>query len=217
MSENNQGWVKLHRRLLSNPVFKNPKLLQPFLYCLLKASHDDREQLVGDSIVQLKPGQLATGRNALSEATGLTSQNIRTALKKLENLGILTIKPTNKFSIISITNWDSYQQTNQQVTSSQPTTNQPANHKQEVKNLKNDKKKENTVRFAPPPLSDVTNYFNDRGCYDQLQAAKFIDFYESKGWMVGKNKMKDWKAAVRTWVGRNAQPIQQSDFGSVLR
>jgi len=114
----------LHRKLLNNPIFKNHKLLQVFLYCLLKASHKEHDQMIGDSVVHLKKGQLVTGRNAIAASTGLTHQNVRTALNRLKSLSILTIKPTTKYSIISITNWDQYQQTNQQVTNSQPTSNQ---------------------------------------------------------------------------------------------
>lgn len=127
----------LHRKLLINPIFKNHKLLQTFLYCLLSASHKQREQIIGDSIVALEPGQLVTGRHAISAATGLSEQNIRTALNKLEVVGILTIKPTNKYSIISITNWDMYQQTNQQVTSKQPASNQQVTTNNNVNNEKN--------------------------------------------------------------------------------
>ena len=43
------GWVKLHRKLVDNPIFKNDKLFRVFMYCLLKASHKDHDQLVGDS------------------------------------------------------------------------------------------------------------------------------------------------------------------------
>lgn len=61
----------------------------------------------------------------------------------------------------------------------------------------------NTIasRFAPPTPSDVENYATEKGL--TIDADKFCDFYESKGWMVGKNKMKDWKAAVRGWCSRN--------------
>lgn len=52
-------------------------------------------------------------------------------------------------------------------------------------------------RFSPPTLTEVIDYCFERG--NSVDAEKFYDFYESKGWMVGKNKMKDWKAAVRTW------------------
>lgn len=119
-----QGWICVHRQLVDNPIFKNDKLFRVFMYCILKASHTDHEQLVGDSVVSVKRGQLVTGRKALSSATGLSEQNIRTAVLKLEKMGILTSNPTNKFSIISIVNWDKYQQTNQQVTSNQPASNQ---------------------------------------------------------------------------------------------
>lgn len=49
----------------------------------------------------------------------------------------------------------------------------------------------------PPSLEEVTAYCNER--HNKIDPQTFIDFYESKGWMVGKNKMKDWKACVRTW------------------
>ena len=55
-------------------------------------------------------------------------------------------------------------------------------------------------RFTPPPLADVQSYFKEKGINDPKEPEKFIDFYTSKGWMVGKNKMKDWKAAVRNWI-----------------
>lgn len=64
--------------------------------------------------------------------------------------------------------------------------------------------KENTLegvkekRFAPPTLENVSEYCREMG-YTNVDAARFIDFYTSNGWMVGKNRMKDWKAAVRNW------------------
>lgn len=52
-------------------------------------------------------------------------------------------------------------------------------------------------RFSPPTIEEVTAYCNERG--NSVDPQRFIDHYESNGWMVGKNKMKDWKAAVRNW------------------
>jgi len=56
---------------------------------------------------------------------------------------------------------------------------------------------EKTTRFIPPSQQDVENYIAEHGYH--VDAERFILFYSSKGWMVGKNKMKDWKAAVQTW------------------
>lgn len=54
--------------------------------------------------------------------------------------------------------------------------------------------------FRKPSLDEVKSYCRERG--NSVNAERFFDFYESNGWMVGKNRMKDWKAAVRTWEGR---------------
>lgn len=58
-------------------------------------------------------------------------------------------------------------------------------------------------RFTPPTLDEVEQYCLERA--NGIDAQTFIDFYESKGWMIGKNKMKDWKAAVRTWERKNKE------------
>lgn len=62
---------------------------------------------------------------------------------------------------------------------------------------------EKPKRFTPPTQSEVCEYFKTRGCHDQHQSERFVDFYQSKNWMVGKNKMKDWEAAARNWVSRD--------------
>lgn len=56
-------------------------------------------------------------------------------------------------------------------------------------------------RFAKPSLEEVSAYCRERG--NDVDAKTFIDFYEAKGWKIGKNSMKDWKAAVRTWEAKD--------------
>ena len=63
--------------------------------------------------------------------------------------------------------------------------------------LDKDKPPSGVCRFAPPTTEEVSEYCKERG--NKVDPQKFVDFYTMKGWMVGKNKMKDWRAAVRTW------------------
>lgn len=70
-------------------------------------------------------------------------------------------------------------------------------------NINNNNNREVRMRFTPPTLENVRVYCQEKG-YD-VDAERFIDFYESKGWMVGKNRMKDWKAAVRNWARQERQ------------
>lgn len=70
----------------------------------------------------------------------------------------------------------------------------------EVEN-KRESKREKRAAFSPPSLDEVTQYCLERK--NGINPQTFIDFYEAKGWMIGKEKMKDWKAAIRTWEARN--------------
>lgn len=69
--------------------------------------------------------------------------------------------------------------------------------------LGKDSKKEAQTRFSPPSVDEVKAYCESRK--NNVDPESFINFYESKGWMVGKTKMKDWKASVRTWERRYAE------------
>ena len=63
-----------------------------------------------------------------------------------------------------------------------------------------DSSKRESQRFVPPTVEEVRAYCLERN--NNIDPEAFVDFYESKGWLVGKTKMKDWKAAVRTWEKR---------------
>ena len=66
------------------------------------------------------------------------------------------------------------------------------------------------VRFTPPTKQDVMDYCQEKG-YTDVDVERFMNYYISNGWMVGKNKMKDWKAAVRTWERTRKQPETHTD------
>lgn len=72
-----------------------------------------------------------------------------------------------------------------------------------------DRESKKRTKFVPPTLENVSGYCREKGY--SIDAERFINFYESKGWMVGKNNMRDWKAAVRNWAKEDKKPksIQQ--------
>lgn len=72
-----------------------------------------------------------------------------------------------------------------------------------------EKDKNNNKRFTPPTIEEVKAYCQERG--NSVDPETFVDFYESKGWCVGKNKMKDWKACVRTWE-KNRKTEKKNQF-----
>lgn len=86
-------------------------------------------------------------------------------------------------------------------------------HEHEFSDENIDKEKENdkrksAVRFTPPTAEEVADFAQEKGY--AIDADRFIAYYESNGWRVGKNPMKDWRAAVRSWVARDKaqNPVQ---------
>ena len=81
-------------------------------------------------------------------------------------------------------------------------------------NISNNNITYNNKRFKKPTIDEIVLYCVERN--SSVQAAEFYDFYESKNWYIGKNKMKDWKAAVRTWERRSKEKPKMSKLDSQL-
>lgn len=117
-------WIKLYSKLLNWEWYSNINIKVLFIHCLLKANYKDK--MWQGTII--KRGSFITSREKLSEETGLTVQQIRTSLNKLKSTNEITIDTSNKFTLISIVNYEMYQQNNQennqQITNNQPAINQ---------------------------------------------------------------------------------------------
>ena len=73
--------------------------------------------------------------------------------------------------------------------------------------------KEKSLRFSPPTRQDVADYCKEKG-FVGFDVERFLDYYTSNGWMVGKSKMKDWKAAVRNWARAGTAPRPNNTRGN---
>lgn len=140
-----ESYVPLFRSLLNHRYMADAHKFQFWVWCLLKATYKERKVLIGNQTVELQPGQFVFGRKTAAKELGTTEQSIRTLVKFFldESNPKLTIKSTNKFSIITVVNYTTYmektktinQQFNQQLTNDQPAPN----HKQEGKRKKKNK------------------------------------------------------------------------------
>ena len=203
-------YIKLDRSIQNWRWYHNGNTFRVFVHCLLEANVTSQPW---ENII-IKRGEFATSYEKIAHALNLTVSEVRTAISHLKSTGEITAKIYPKFQVISIVNYSSYQDKfagkstgNQQALNIQFTVNS-----QQYKNDKNDKNVKNdniynsdkSNRFVPPTLEEVQEYCFERG--NNVDAETFVDFYSSKGWMVGKNKMKDWKAAVRTWERKEQKP-----------
>ena len=144
MADNN-GWIKLHRKIIDSAVFENPKILKLWIWCLCKASHKGYESMVGNQIVVLQEGQFIFGRKNASSELKIKESMVYKYIKLLEKLEMINIKSNNKFSIITIEKWAFYQfdndeeqqQKEQQRNNKGTTKEQQRNTNKNVKNVKN--------------------------------------------------------------------------------
>lgn len=113
------GYILIHRKLLNWQWYKDSNTLHLFIDLLLDANYEDSK--VGFQII--KRGQCLTSLKRIHENTGLTYQQIRTSLRKLEKSGEINKQTTNRYSIITINKYNDYQELNKQITNKQQTNN----------------------------------------------------------------------------------------------
>ena len=108
-----QGYIKLHRKLLENPIVSNTKYFAVWVILLMLAQHKDIEFLHGNQLIKLKKGQLLTGRKQLAELSGVAEGTIETILNYLESQQQIQQQKTTKYRVLTILNWDKYQEDEQ--------------------------------------------------------------------------------------------------------
>lgn len=196
------GYVKLHRSLLEWTWHDEPETLSVWIHLLLLASFKQTDW----HGIPLQPGQVITSRDSLAKMTGLTDRKVRTALTRLKSTGSLTIKSTNRYTLISLVNFEFFQGqhdgSDQHIDhqSDKPATNERP-HRENVKKEKNIE--EPRKRFIPPTVEDVRDFCRKEGL--AIDAEYFCNYYTSKGWRVGSQPMRDWQAAARNWARRECK------------
>lgn len=122
-------WIKLHRKIVEWGWYGDPNTKAVFLHLLLTANIKETE-FRG---VKILPGQTVIGRKALAETLGMSEQSVRTSLNHLKSTNEITITSTNRFSVVTVVNWESYQLCGDEVTNkstNKPTNNQPTTNQQ---------------------------------------------------------------------------------------
>lgn len=154
------GWIKVHRSVQDSGFYTDSFAVHLWIHLVMEACHKPRKTIFNGRIVELKQGQLITGRKKLSQETGISEQVIRKWLELFEINQQITIEKTSAGSCISILNYKKYQEINQHLTSiptnDQPTTNQPSTTIQELKKLEELKEinKRRLEEFFKKSISD---------------------------------------------------------------
>lgn len=136
-----RGYVKLWRKTLDSGLLQHPTAWQLFGYLLLKTSRRTHRQIVGGVLFELSPGDVIFSRSKAAADLCLSEQQIRTALGILKKLKIVISRTTNRCSLISIVNWNRYQENTSAVQPDEQPGGQPAPNRQPTSLLKKQERK----------------------------------------------------------------------------
>lgn len=145
-----QGWIKLFRMILDNPIVtKDSDYFAVWIYLLLLATHQEKDVLFKGKRITLKKGQLITGRKEIAKKFKIDESKVQRILKSFENEHQIEQQSGNKNRLVAIVSWEDYQQieqqNEQQVNNNCTTDEQQVNTNKNVKNIKNDKNVKNSV------------------------------------------------------------------------
>ena len=194
-----KGWIALHRRLLENPRFRDPEWLAVLVYLLLNATHQRRKMNFDGKLVELKPGQLITGRHAIAAATGVHESKVKRVLSVMKTDQLIDQQAGARGSIFTVRNWATYQNFDQldgqEMTSQRPASDQLVTTNNNGTREQLDKDSHTAVE---PSLEEVVKESVAAG-QTADEAVRFFHFWCERSW--SRNGVPiDWRANLRTWT-----------------
>lgn len=213
-----EGWIKLHRKVLDNPIAcKDSDHMAVWSYLLLMATHKEYSTLLDGRSIKLEPGQLITGRKVIADKFKISESKVQRILKLFESEQQIEQLTSATSRLISVRSWDEYQTGEQPfeqpVNNYRTTSEQPVNTIQECNNDKNDKKTTSVVSVLPPTVKksiderakefgEQLKPFTEK--YDRPMLVEFYNYWtehstNGKKMRFEKEKVFDVSKRLATW------------------
>lgn len=227
MASEKNGWIKLHRKMLDNPIImKDAEYLAVWMYLLLNATHAEYPALFKGKKIMLQPGQLITGRKSIAEELSVNESKVRRIMDAFENDQQIDRQRSNKNTLVSLKNWDKYQifdlQNDQQSTNNRPTTDQQPTTNNNDNNIKNERNNIISDSAEPKPPKKVKHkygeYKNVLLTDEELEKLKneypdYLDRIERLSSYVESTgrKYKSHYATIRNWARNDKKTVPQTE------
>ncbi|EWM96123.1 DnaD domain protein [Staphylococcus aureus] len=232
------GWISIDRSIQNHWLFKEKRTFSKFeawIYLLMEANHSKAKVPIGNQIVTVERGQRLTSILTLSDLFNWSRFKVKTFLDLLESDGMLEVKTTSKYTLITIVNYDFYQSEqgrNQHQNDIKPTSNQHQSNinptsKQHQTNTNNNDNKDNNEKNVNNEKKKTTafDFFQDNGfgfitSYNLDDLNYYLDSFENDSdeivtasLKIAKDRNKvTWgyaKSILNTWLNANLKSIEQ--------
>ncbi|MBP1312289.1 DNA-binding MarR family transcriptional regulator [Paenibacillus sp. 1182] len=212
------GWIKLHRKTLDNPVVcKDSDFLAVWMYLLMNATHKEQPAVFAGEKITLQPGQLITGRKKIAERFNIHESKVQRVLKMFENEQQIEQRTNNQNRLVSILSWSDYQTSEHQnehlVNNERTTDEQPVNTNKNVKNIenvKNDKKKDSIPKIKFAEFVKLTQQEYDKLvlAHGEDRTKRMIEILDNYKGSKGKKYASDYRA-ILNWVVERVEEEEQ--------
>ena len=213
------GWIKIHRNITNHWLYTEKRTFSKFEAwndILLMVNYAECKQMIKGKVYTVKRGESICSLETWAKRWNWDKSKVRRFLILLQNDLMVVFKTDNITTHLTVCNFDTYQdERNAKETQTKRKRKSNGNQTTPIKEeeeQEEEQEQEKHKRFVKPNRENVREYMSELQMTDLSQ--RFVDYYESNGWKVGKNPMKDWKAAVRTWKQQNndKQPKQESFY-----
>ena len=202
------GYIKLYRSLLSWEWYDDINTKTVFLHLLLTVSIEESKW----HGITVPRGARVSSYQTLAKETGLSVQQLRTSVKRLESTGTLTRYKYPKYTVFALKNFDKYQPSTSKETNCQQDANKVSTgSQQQYKKIEEDKE-DNYLSFldaekeknAPPTFEEIQKYAEENGIETDLK--RFYSYYEQHQWKTKNgDDITDWTATLRYWEKRDGE------------
>ena len=193
------GWIKVHRSITNHWLYTEKRVFSKFEAwndILLTVNYTDTKTIIKGRLYEVKRGQSILSLVSWSKRWNWDKSKVKRFLNTLQLDEMLVIKSDTQTTHLTVCNYDSYQgERNADETQMKRKRNADETQVNTIEERKKEKKERSI--FIEPTYNEILEYCTQRK--NGVDVNKFLNFYSSKGWMVGKNKMIDWKACIRTW------------------
>ena len=223
-----ENFLPLRREIRNHWIYQDSDYLKVWIDILFNArfSKEPKTDIYKGTMYTINYSEFLYSRPSYAERLNITESKLRKLIDNLVLDGMIEKTNSlgrNKATVYKVLNYEKYNKPptesigvneldyniNQLEANSKPTRSQLEANSKPLKKNDKEQKNENNIsvdkpqrkNFIPPTVKEVDEYCKERKNF--VDSQRFIDFYESKGWIVGKSKMKDWKAAIRTWEKNN--------------
>jgi predicted transcriptional regulator len=225
-----KSWIKIDREITSHWIFSDPWKFRNWIDLLTLVNHQEQKVNIKGVILTCKRGETLCSLDTLAKRWNCDKSKVRRFLKLLESDSMIVLKSEQITTRLTICKYELYQgERNANETKTKRKRNGSETQMTPNKNEKNEYNEENEnnltnptevelvistrKKFLIPSISEISTYCKERN--NEVNPEQFYDHYQSNGWMVGKNKMKDWKAAVRTWEKNGYSKPHQSNNNQI--